>query len=256
MSTKDSLRRYRYWYGKLIRLYPKSYRERFGEGMEQTFNDLCRERVNGNLLGFVFWMFVETFLAIIRENLLMNHKSLIRIFIVVGSILMAPLIGVLFFGWNWDWFDFLVIGVVLFCAAFAYEWVAAKGGTIWYRTAVALALFAGVVLLWVNGAVGIIGTKNNLSNPMYFGVLMIGAISAIIGRFKPQGMARALCVTALAQALVPIIALMIWNPRLHSWSPGVPGVFLLHAFFVMLFLGSALLFRRASATVVQGDKKV
>jgi hypothetical protein len=38
------MRRYRHWYAKLLRLYPKPYYERFGEGMEQTFNDLLRER--------------------------------------------------------------------------------------------------------------------------------------------------------------------------------------------------------------------
>jgi uncharacterized protein len=31
-------------YAKLLRLYSKRHYERFGEGMEQTFNDLCRER--------------------------------------------------------------------------------------------------------------------------------------------------------------------------------------------------------------------
>lgn len=31
-------------------------------------------------------------------------------------------------------------------------------------------------------------------------------------RFEPQGMTRALFATALAQALVPVIALMIWRP--------------------------------------------
>src|SRR4029077_16900076 len=35
--------RYRNLYAKLLRLYPKPYRERFGEEMEQTFNDICRE---------------------------------------------------------------------------------------------------------------------------------------------------------------------------------------------------------------------
>ena len=55
----------------MLRLYPKPYHERFGEGMEQTFNDLCRERTdaNGGLFGLVLWMFVETFAGIIKENL-------------------------------------------------------------------------------------------------------------------------------------------------------------------------------------------
>jgi hypothetical protein len=82
---------------------------------------------------------------------------------------------------------------------------------------------------------------------MYFGVPIVGIIGAAVARFRPHGMARALFATALAQALVPVIALVIWNPQVTSWAPGVLRVFGLNAFFVALFVASALLFRRASA---------
>jgi hypothetical protein len=55
-------------------------------------------------------------------------------------------------------------------------------------------------------------------------------------------MARALSVTAAAQFLVPIVALMLWRP---DFSPGVVQVFGLNSAFVLLFAGSAVLFRRA-----------
>jgi hypothetical protein len=70
MAFEPFLRRYRTWYAKLLRLYPKAHRERFGEAMEQTFNDLCRARVKAErgLFSFVLWTFFETSAAIIREN--------------------------------------------------------------------------------------------------------------------------------------------------------------------------------------------
>ncbi len=70
MSHEPPLRRYRTWYAKLLRLYPSSYRARFGEAMEQTFHDLCRERANANkgMFSFVLWTFLETSAAIVREN--------------------------------------------------------------------------------------------------------------------------------------------------------------------------------------------
>ena len=70
MASEPFIRRYRNWYAKLLRLYPKPYRERFGEGMEQTFNDLCRERVKAGrgLVSFVLWIFFETSAGIIRQN--------------------------------------------------------------------------------------------------------------------------------------------------------------------------------------------
>ena len=80
---------------------------------------------------------------------------------------------------------------------------------------------------------------------MYFGVLAVGIIGAIIARLRPPGMARALFATAPAQALVAVIALIItlgspWSP------PGVLGTLILNGFFVALFVGSAWLFREAA----------
>jgi hypothetical protein len=70
MADDRKTARYRKLYARLLRLYPRPYRERFGEGMEQTFNDLCRERREARepLVGFVFCTFVETSAAIVREN--------------------------------------------------------------------------------------------------------------------------------------------------------------------------------------------
>ena len=60
-------------YKKLLTLYPRAFRERFGESMEQTFNDLCNERkqqTEQGLFAFVLWVFVETARGIIKEHLL------------------------------------------------------------------------------------------------------------------------------------------------------------------------------------------
>ncbi len=67
-----------------------------------------------------------------------------------------------------------------------------------------------------------------------------------LGRIRsnlPDGMARALFATALAQASVAVIALIIWKPPVTSGVLEVLGV---NAFFVALFVGSALLFRYAA----------
>jgi len=76
-------------------------------------------------------------------------------------------------------------------------------------------------------------------------VLAVGIVGAIIARFRPHGMARALFATALAQALVSVIALIITLGSPGS-PPGVLGVLVLNGFFVGLFVGSALLFRYAA----------
>ena len=112
-----------------------------------------------------------------------------------------------------------------------------------YRYAVGVALVAALLLVWINLAVGVIGTEDDNANLMYVGVLAVGIIGAIIARLRPPGMARALFATALAQALVAVIAL-IFGLGL-PWSPPVE-ILGLNGFFVALFLGSAWLFRNAA----------
>jgi hypothetical protein len=116
-----------------------------------------------------------------------------------------------------------------------------------YRVAVGIALAAAFLLVWMNLAVGIIGSEDNPVNLMYFGVLAIFILGATMARLRPQGMARALFATALAQALVPVLALMINKPQVRGVEAfmGVLGVLGLNAFFVMMFIGSGLLFRRS-----------
>ena len=57
-------------YKKLIDLYPVDFKDRLGESMQQTFNDLYREKqAEGKWMGFVLWMFVETTLGVVREHI-------------------------------------------------------------------------------------------------------------------------------------------------------------------------------------------
>jgi hypothetical protein len=112
-----------------------------------------------------------------------------------------------------------------------------------YRAAVGVALAAAFILVWLSLGVGVIGADGDPANMMYFGVLAVGLIGAIIARFRPHGMARALFATALAQASVALIALIFGLG--YPWSPPLE-ILVLNGFFVALFVGSALLFRYAA----------
>ena len=99
MAAESLIRRYRARYAKLLRLYPKPYRERFGQAMEQTFHDLCRERVKAEkgLFSFALWTFFETSAAIISENATMivrcsmNRGSTIFLRVVISLLAIAAL---------------------------------------------------------------------------------------------------------------------------------------------------------------------
>lgn len=114
-----------------------------------------------------------------------------------------------------------------------------------YRIAFGVGL-AGVLLLgWVSGAVGIIGSENNSVNLMYWAVPIVGLIGSLIACFKPRGMALTLFAVALVQLLIPVVALII-SPEVSWGNAGVIGVFIVNSIFAALFVTSSLLFRRAS----------
>lgn len=220
--------------------------------MEQTFDDLLRERAEKEkrLSGFALRMFVETFAAIVRENVRVvttQNKSIGRVALATAFVLLLPLLAMQITDEvAWDLADFAVAGVLLFGAGLTYELVARKAGNIAYRAAVGVAVATALLLVWSSLAVGLIGNEQNPANLMYIGVLAVGIIGALIARFQPHGMARALFATALAQMLVAVIALIA---GLGSTGPIWPrGILISTGFFAALWIGSSWLFRRACAS--------
>ena len=171
-------------------------------------------------------------------------RSTIGVVLAAGFVLLLPLLAMQITDEViWDLADFAVAAALLVGTGLTYELAARKAGNIAYRAAVGVALAAALLLVWINLAVGIIGSEDNNANSMYFGVLAVGIIGAIVARFRAHGMARALFATALAQALVCVIALIIGLGS--PWSPPAE-ILALNGFFAALFVGSALLFRYAA----------
>ncbi len=122
-------------------------------------------------------------------------KRLIVWAAIIASLLLIPLCltirdgAVEGVGWNWTFSDFVVMGSLLFGSVLAYELVARKMSNFTYRIAFGITVVAALLLIWVNAAVGIIGEPGG-ANLMYFGVIAVAIIGALIARFKPRGMAR------------------------------------------------------------------
>jgi hypothetical protein len=113
-----------------------------------------------------------------------------------------------------------------------------------YRSALGLAIGTALFLLWSMAALGVIGEEGDRADLMYFGVLAVGIIGALLARFRPHGMARALVATALAQGLVAVIALIAGKHQ--SPISSVWEILGLNGMFAALFITSAWLFRRAA----------
>jgi hypothetical protein len=143
----------------------------------------------------------------------------------------------------WDLADFAFAGALVVGVGVTYELAARMTGNSAYRAAVGVALAAAFILVWLSLGVGIIGRDGDPANLMYFGVLAVGIIGALIARFRPRGMAHALFATALAQTSVAVIALIAGLG--YPWS-GPLELSVLNGFFVVLWLISAWLFRKAA----------
>jgi hypothetical protein len=237
-------------YRVLLLAYPKEYRREYGPQMEQAFRDLRREALRRGGIGLArLWVRVGLDLAssaaversedkeiAMRDR---KYRSIVGVALATALILLIPLLAFP----AWSLFDFVFAGTLIFGTGLTYVLVARRAGNVAYLLAFGIALAAAFLLIILNGAVGIIGSEDNEANLMYVGVLGVGIIGAIIARFRPHGMARALFVMALGQALVALIAVIygLGSP----WSGPVELV-ALNGFFVALFLGSAWLFRNAA----------
>lgn len=247
MGTKGAGRLYRTGYEKLLQFYPQAFRERFGEGMVQTFNDLCGEyrEAGRGLFGLAVWIFIETLAGIVRENtthMTQLNKAMLRAALVALGLLMVPFVASQMTpDWHWGVGGFVFAYVVFFGTALAYGLIAKKMGVWAYKAGVGLALVAGFALGW--GSMVHMSESENPANLVYFGVLMVGGVGAGLARLEARGMARALFAMAGVLAVVGVVAVTLpWDAP----SGPMQNVAVLHGIFVALFSASGLLFRHAS----------
>src|SRR6476646_7273696 len=140
----------------LLRLYPRPFRERFGEGMAQTFHDLCREHRDARrgLFGLVPWIFFETSVGIVRENtthMSQLGKTMLRVALGALAVLMVPLVASqVVEGWNWGAGSFVFVYVLFFGTGMLYALIARKMGVWSYKAGVGVAVVYGLDLGWYN----------------------------------------------------------------------------------------------------------
>lgn len=152
-------------------------------------------------------------------------------------LLLLPLIAMPFTAEvSWSPFDFLVMGVLLALVGGAYELAVRMARRPVYVIAFCVAVAAAFLIVWANLAVGIVGEPGDPINRIFFGVVGVAVVAAVLARLQPRGMARAMLVTAIAQAVASVTALVIAGAY----------VFVLTAVFALLWLVSAALFRRAA----------
>lgn len=153
-----------------------------------------------------------------------------------GLILLLPLIAMRFTNEvKWTGFDFLVAGLLLAGLVGAFELVVRLTGDGFYRGGVVVAAGAAFVMLWAQGAVGLVGSENDLFNLLFLLPLLVGATGALIAGFRARGMSRTLWAMAVMQAITVVTGyavtrdtdaflLLLWvfawslSARLFGWA--------------------------------------
>lgn len=168
--------------------------------------------------------------------------SILKLVVGIGLLLMIPLIGMQFSEEvNWTGSDFIIMGGLIFLVGLTFILITHNSKSAAYKIATGFGLFTGFFLIWVNGAVGIIGSENNDFNLYYFIVIAVGLLGVFASRFKAKGMGFAMIGMAITQAIIAVVAIVIGMQNVpHSSVMEIIGV---NGFFIFLFILSALLFR-------------
>lgn len=164
---------------------------------------------------------------------------------LVVSTLIAPAVAMWFTDEiQWTTADFLFAAIVLFGAGATAE-LSVRAWRAWsYRFGAGLAVLASVLLLWLNGAVGIIGSEDRPANLLYLGVILVTFVGAVVSRFRPGGLSAAMATAAVLQAAIGVLAVLRrWGEGSENWPR---PVIVLSVMFCLLWLASAALFHRAA----------
>ena len=164
--------------------------------------------------------------------------------VAAGLLLFAPLVAMQFTDEvAWTTFDFAFAAGMLGAVGLGLELAFRKSPSPAYRLAAAIALAAGLLTVWITGAVGIVGSEHEPANLLFLGVIPVALVGALVARFRSAGMAWAMIAATVAQLLVPLVAWIAWpQARPLILAPEVPGSTVV---FTAMWLTSAWLFRRA-----------
>lgn len=145
---------------------------------------------------------------------------------------------------NWSVSDFVIFAAMLAAAGGGLELLVRAGGGLAYRGGAAIMAIGLFGLMWIDLAVGIIGSERDPANDLFLGVVGIGVVGAATMRTRASGMAVTLLAMAATQGAIGIWAL--------ASGAGVDGaawprdVIAATAGFTGCWLAAAWLFRRAA----------
>jgi hypothetical protein len=155
---------------------------------------------------------------------------------LAAVLLLLPLVAMQFTSdVHWTPFDFFFAAVIIGSVGLLFELAVRMNPNRHYRIGVGFALAAAFFLVWVNGAVGMIGDEDNPYNLWFIALIPLALLGSAASRFRASGMAWVMAVAAVGQLLIAGFGAST-DPRGGLFS----------ALFAFPWLASALFFRAAA----------
>lgn len=162
-------------YGALVNLYPEPYRQQFGDEMRYVFSEQMREtrEAKGTLGVIGLWLrtFTDMVKSLVKEHnefqrgarkmkpttsKIHSNRMFAWLAALTAGVLLIPLIAMQFeTGVNWDVFDFVVIGILIYGIGTLFILGARKVQNPMYRLAFGVLCFVLLLYVWAELAVGI-----------------------------------------------------------------------------------------------------
>lgn len=191
-----------------------------------------------------------------NSNTLPVHRWQTQVWIGAALFFLLPVVGQFTIDdFQWGPGDFVIFAVMLAVLCSLYEIAAWISDTITYRVAAGIVLLSSFALVFINLAVGIIGSEDHPANMMYFAVVLAGFLAALFVRFSAIGMVWVMTGMASAQVVVAIIGASVqWaSPDFDRNMP--LGTLVVSGAFALVWLAAAALFHAAAkATPAQGTQ--
>lgn len=162
---------------------------------------------------------------------------------IAAALILLPLVAMQFTSEvAWTGSDFVFAIVLIGTVGLLFE-LAVRMSKNWaYRGGVACALAAAFLLLWINGAVGIIGDEDNAYNLLFLCEIPVALLGSIVARFRAGGMAIAMFAAGLTHIILGALA------ALGLGGPVEAKEVVLTLLFAAPWLVSGALFRKAAET--------
>jgi len=137
-------------------------------------------------------------------------RPILIVAVITGILLLVPLVAMQFTDQVvWTAVDFIVMGLLLFTIGCSFVIATRRAPNTLYKIAMALGLGATLFMIWVNLAVGIIGSGPHFGNWMYVLVVVVGLVGTLRSRLQAKGMEQTMYAMALTLFFIAGVALMM-----------------------------------------------